>query len=202
MPWRAVEAMHWELGNEGIAQRAGVAVFSTVNSSTGSTPAAAPRNAYTTMMGATPMSYTPTSHVPGTPDSYHPSHWGEAAQGGALPQQQSYFYPYRAPTSTRQTSPRSAQSDHSYYVPQPQQALPMTPGPTALLQDRPSSSSMAVGQGPAAILPPLPGMVRPSYPPPYELDRRLPSIAMFNDNVRHRDSDGGSTGSGGEGGAF
>lgn len=200
MPWRAVEAMHWELGNEGIAQRAGVAVFSTVNSSSASTQAAVPRNAYTTMTGAAPMSYTPAPHVLDTPEIYQPSHWSEAAQGGALPQQ-SYFYSYRAPTSTRQTSPRSAQSDHSFYV-QPQQALPSTPGATIMLQDRPSSSSMAVGQGAATVLPPLPGLPRPSYPPPYELDRRLPSIAMFPDNVRHRDSDGGSTGSGADGGGF
>ena len=200
MPWRAVEAMHWELGNEGIAQRAGVAVFSTVNSSSTSTPAAAPRNAYTTMTGAAPTPYTPAPHVLETPESYPPSHWSEAAQSGAM-SQQSYFYPYRAPTSTRQTSPRSAQSDHGFYIPA-QQALPVTPGATALLQDRPSSSNMAVSQGAAAVLPPLPGMARPSYPPPYELDRRLPSIAMFSDNVRQRDFDGGSTGSGGEGGPF
>lgn len=34
MPWRAVEAMHWQIGAQGMADRAGVAVFSTHPSAT------------------------------------------------------------------------------------------------------------------------------------------------------------------------
>ncbi|KAJ9602004.1 hypothetical protein H2200_013563 [Cladophialophora chaetospira] len=42
MPWRAVEAMHWQMGEHEMAKRAGVTPFSLTNPTGGIDPAALP----------------------------------------------------------------------------------------------------------------------------------------------------------------
>lgn len=83
MPWRAVEAMHWELGAEGIAQRTGNPVFTTIPSSE---PAHIPPIISQSLSGPPyyptySQSYLPPPQVvsSGPPPTTYPQSWASPA---------------------------------------------------------------------------------------------------------------------------
>lgn len=202
MPWRAVEAMHWELGSEGIAQRAGVAVFSTIPSSTGASSLGAPtlRHAYNVVTGPPPppSGYRSLSHAEEINEGQLPGHWSETAYPYHQQALQSNGTAYHtSTTSTYQNSPQSTQSDssfHNQYHPPSMQTLALTHNQA---YDRRASSSTIGSQGPGHVLPSLPLTLRSSMTSSFENDRKLPSIAMLPG--RYKASQGDRASSSGDG---
>lgn len=99
MPWRAVEAMHWELGAEGIAHRTGTPAFTSLSTSSDPAPAFVVSTEYQQQYAAYPQGSLPSLHVATggqVPGQYPPQWTSPPYPNHAYPGQQSYWvaHPY------------------------------------------------------------------------------------------------------------
>ena len=112
MPWRAVEAMHWELGAEGIAHRTGTPAFTSLNTTSEMPPGPAPAfvvsNGYSQQYAAYPQGSLPPLHAAAgcqAPGQYAPTWTSPSYPTPAYPGQQPYWmapsYNYGPPTVAR-----------------------------------------------------------------------------------------------------
>lgn len=168
MPWRAVEAMHWELGAEGIAQRTGNPVFTTIPSSE---PTQLPP--IFSQSGPGPPYYS------GYPQDYLPR--PQLISSGPPPV--SYPAPWPGPSYRVQSvsGSQAYQAQQQSYLVAPPPPPPPPPPPNSALnvprQRRSSNISSARGRKlSGSRRPDPPTNLQRSFTQPYDLTNQLPSL--------------------------